>query len=106
MVADKKLALSEELDRRLAEIEPADYSTSFVVGIPKGAKELGEATEQMKCLWTLWSRLERDNSLGSTELLKRAVHTAISYEIGTHFNYWRARIGINSSWQVYSVTSQ
>lgn len=100
------LALIVELERNLKYIQSEDYTTPEVIGVPSGAKELGVATEQMKRLWTLWTRLERDGRLGETELLKRAVHTAISFEIGVHFNHWRARIGINSTWQVYAVTSQ
>lgn len=106
MPNQQPLALCEELERQLKDIDPEDYVVPYVVGVPSGSKVLGTATEQMKRLWTLWSRLQRKRCLGETELLKRAVHTAISFEIGKHFNHWRARIGINSSWQVYAVTSQ
>lgn len=100
-----RLALFEELERLLRDIEPEDYVLPIITGIPNEAKELGVATDKMKRLWTLWSRLQQERSLGNIELLKRAVHTAISYEIGAHFNCWRARIGINNVWQVYAVPS-
>ncbi len=105
MSESKRLALYDDLDRRLAEIQPEDYIAPSIVGIPKGSRELGPATEEMKQLWTLFCHLERESRLGLPELLRRAAHTAISFEIGKHFNYWGARIGINSSWQIYAAMS-
>lgn len=105
MSETKRLALYVELDRRLAEIQPDDYVVPSIVGIPNGSKELGPATDEMKKLWTLFCHLESEARLGLPELLRRATHTAISFEMGKHFNYWGARTGINSLWQVYAAMS-
>jgi hypothetical protein len=105
MSISKRLALYDELDRRLSEVLPDQYTIPDIDGIPHGCRELGAATDRMKQLWTVWARLEEEKCLGESELLKRAAHVAISFEIGKHFNCWRARIGINSSWRVYAVTS-
>lgn len=101
-----RLALFEELEKLLKHIGPDDYIRPKIVDVPRESRVLGVATEQMKCLWTLWSRLDADTRLGDTELMRRAVHTAISFEIGQHFNCWRARVGMTSTWQVFAVTSQ
>lgn len=37
-----------------------------------------------------------------TDLLKRAAHVAIGFEVGTHFKTWGIQFGIDKDWNVYT----
>jgi hypothetical protein len=60
MSISKRLALYDELDRRLSEVLPDQYTIPDIDGIPHGCRELGAATDRMKQLWTVWARLEEE----------------------------------------------
>jgi hypothetical protein len=100
------LALVSELFLLLDDIDTGSLIPPDVEFIPVGATELGQATGSMKRLWTLFVTLSREHKLGMHELLLRAVHTALSFEIGAYFNCWEARCGITRDWKVYATRNQ
>ncbi len=103
MSESNNLAIYNKLESLLQEIKPEDYVTPTIKDVQPGFKLLGNATEQMKCLWTVWSILKIQEETGKTHILKLAVKAAIGYEIGCHFDNWDSLIAINSSWQVYAA---
>ncbi len=96
-------SLFRDIEDMVAAIDSIEYIVPDIVGVPRGCTLLGDATEAMKQLYTLWRKLEEKGELGVNELFKRAAHTAISYEIGKHFDrFGLNQIGINSEWKVYA----
>lgn len=94
-------SLFKDVESMVGAMAPQEYIVPDIMGIPTGSVLIGDATEAMKQLYTLFRKLEEKGELGKDELFRRAVHSAFSYEVGKHFDRFGWRIGINSAWQVY-----
>lgn len=84
-------------------LKPEDYVPPPYPNPPQGIPVLGEATDNMKRLWTLFAQLHAEHGLGEKEVLIRAVHAAMGYEVAKHCNCFIARFGITTDWRVYGV---
>jgi hypothetical protein len=98
-----RLALHLEIERLLGELTPDDYTAPQIPAVPSMCVAVGNATERMKGLFTLFTRYEEiaaAGRLGRDEILKRGIHTALCYELGTHCD-WGSHFGITTDWIVY-----
>ncbi len=102
-VITTSFSLFRKVEELADALRPEDFLAPPLANLPKEAVVLGEATDAMKRLWTLFAQLQVKRVLGEKELLIRAVHVAMGYEIGSHFNHMGAHVGITSEWIVFSA---
>lgn len=95
------LMLFRKVEDMVDALGPKDYTLPPLPRNPTGTVVIGDATEVMKKLWTLFMQLNTNQQLGETELLLRAVHVAMGYEVGKQFNKFGVHFGLTSTWQVF-----
>ncbi len=95
--------LFRKVEELADDIRPEDYVLPPNDGAPEDSVIMGEATDSMKRLFTLVTRLhvEMAKDPEATELLVEATNLAMIYEVWQHFGFRSPRFGFNSAWQVF-----
>ncbi len=96
------IALFRAVEDIADNIKPEEKVIPAQVGIPSGAKKVGDATEAMKRIYWVVMKFTNDRKLGESELILRAAHTAFGFEVGSQFDCFGVGIGVTSTWEVYA----